>query len=273
MAALLLSGLFAATPLGGGADGSVSSFQALAGAVVLHADVSYRRYIAAANDTPESIAKRFHIQVGGFYKLNNLLAGQELTAGKSYKIPYDPKYGADYRPPSIYGEGGSYGATTYGDSQWTSKAGDPPNEVPCGVDGHGVPTAYQLQPPNPGSHFVAGRGFSWFHDGIDLGGPRGNPIRAAQAGEVIWAGYANDGFGFSIKINHCFHLSTAYCHLDALNVQVHDHVQPGDVIGFEGSTGWSTAPHLHFKVNADNVAVDPLPYYGGDMNRLAGATP
>jgi len=268
MAALLVSGLFAVTPLGSSADGTASSFQALSGAVVLHSDVSYHFYIAQFNDTPESVAKQFHVQVGGIYKLNNLLAGQELTVGKSYKIPDDPTYGADYRPPSAYAATAEYGATTYGDSMWASHAGEPPPEVPCGVDGHGSPAAYQLQAPNPGAHWV--RGFTWYHNGVDLATTRGNPIKAAQSGEVIWAGWANDGFGWSVKINHCFHISTAYGHMDALNVHVHDIVQPGDTIGFEGSTGWSTGPHLHFMVEYDNVPIDPMPYYGYSQAKIDG---
>jgi LysM repeat protein len=268
MGAMLMSGLFAVTPLGSSADGSASSFQALSGVVVLHSDVSYHFYIAQFNDTPESVAARFHVKVGGIYKLNGLLAGQELTVGKSYKIPDDPNYGADYRPPPVYAAEATYGATTYGNSMWASHAGEPPPEVPCGVDGHGTSVNYQLKPPNPNSNWV--RGFTWYHNGVDMSAPRGNPIKAAQAGEVIWAGYANDGFGWSIKINHCFHISTAYGHMDALNVKVHDIVQPGDTIGFEGSTGWSTGPHLHYMVEYDNVPIDPMPYYGYSHNAICG---
>jgi septal ring factor EnvC (AmiA/AmiB activator) len=55
-----------------------------------------------------------------------------------------------------------------------------------------------------------------------------------------------------------------------LNVQVHDIVQPGDTIGFEGSTGWSTGPHLHFMVELDNVPIDPMPYYGNNRNTITG---
>jgi murein DD-endopeptidase MepM/ murein hydrolase activator NlpD len=273
MTAILVSGLFAATPLGSSAadDGIASSFQALSGAVVLHSDVSYHWYVANVNDTPESVAKAQHVQVGGIYELNGLLAGQELTVGKTYKIPDDPKYGLNYRPPQLYDTTATYGQTTYGDSMWASHAGDPPPEAPCGVDGHGVPSGYQLfnQSPNPGSHWV--RGFTWFHNGVDLAATNGNPIRAAQAGEVVWAGWANDGFGYSVKINHCFHISTAYGHMQQLLVHVHNYVQPGDVIGLEGSTGWSTGPHLHFMVEVDNVPVDPMPYYNNNQTTITTA--
>jgi len=275
MTSILVSGLFAVTPLGSSADsasgGFASSFQALSGAVVLHSDVSYHWYVATWNDTPESVAKAQHVQVGGIYKLNGLLAGQELTVGKTYKIPDDPNYGRGYFPPQLYDTTAVYGQTTYGDSMWASHAGDPPPEAPCGVDGHGVPTGYQLQnqSPNPGSHWV--RGFTWFHNGVDLAATNGNPIRAVQAGEVIWAGWANDGFGYSVKINHCFHISTAYGHMQQVLVHVHSFVQPGDVIGLEGSTGWSTGPHCHFMVEVDNQPVDPMPYYGYSQLKITTA--
>jgi murein DD-endopeptidase MepM/ murein hydrolase activator NlpD len=268
MACIVVSGLFAATPLGSGASGYSSSFQALSGAVILRADADYFFYTAQPGDTPEKLATKFTVQVGGIYKLNNLLAGEELTVGKTYKIPHSATFGADYKPPSLYAAVADYGATTYGSSMWTSRAGDPPPEVPCGPDGHGTPIGYGLVAPNPGSGWV--RGFTWFHNGVDMSAPRGVPIKAAQAGEVVWAGWANDGFGFSVKINHCNHISTAYGHMDALNVQVHDKVQPGDTIGFEGSTGWSTGPHLHFMVELDNVPIDPMPYYGYDRNKITG---
>ncbi len=268
MAALVASGLFAVTPLGSSADGGgfASSFQALSGAVVLHSDVSYHWYVAQWNDTPELVARTQHVQVGGIYKLNGLLGGQELTVGKTYKIPDDPNYGKGYLPPQAYQTVATYGQTTYGDSMWASHAGDPPPEAPCGIDGHGAPANYLLGAPNPGSHWV--RGFTWFHNGVDLAATNGNPIRAAQAGEVIWAGWANDGFGYSIKINHCFHISTAYGHMQQLLVHVHDYVQPGDIIGLEGSTGWSTGPHCHFMVEVDNVPVDPMPYYSYSQSKI-----
>jgi murein DD-endopeptidase MepM/ murein hydrolase activator NlpD len=269
MAWIVVTALFAAAPLGGGASGYSSSFQALSGAVILRADADYFYYTAQAGDEVETIAAKFHVQIGGIYELNNMFAEEQITIGKTYKIPRSSTYGADYKPPSLYNATAVYGATTYGNTMWTSHAGDPPPEAPCGPDGHGTPTAYGLISPNPGSTWV--RGFSWYHNGVDMANTRGVPIKAAQAGEVIWSGWANDGFGFSVKINHCSHISTAYGHMDAPNVNVHDYVQPGDTIGFEGSTGWSTGPHVHLLVEVDNVPVDPMPYYGNSRAAITGS--
>ena len=90
----------------------------------------------------------------------------------------------------------------------------------------------------------------------------GNPIKAAQAGEVIWAGWDVGGLGYSVKINNCYGISTVYGHMESLLVKTGAEVQQGEQIGLEGSTGWSTGPHLHFMVEVNNNPVDPSPYYG-----------
>ena len=267
MTCILVTGMFAITPLGASANNSISSFQAISGSIILNKDPAYFWYTATFNDTPESIAKRFSVQVGGIYELNGLLAGQEISVGIAYKIPQDPTYGADYRPQSYVPIAGS-GTTTFGNSPWTSIAGDPApgSEVVCGPNGNGNPMAYQLHSPNWGSNWV--RGFTWYHNGVDIAAAEGNPIHAAQAGQVIWAGWDVGGLGNSVKINHCNHISTVYGHMDKLLVKAGDLVQQGDPIGLEGSTGWSTGPHLHFMVEVDNVPVDPMAYYNYNTNSV-----
>jgi hypothetical protein len=264
---ILVTGLFAVTPLGSSADGSMSSFQALSGAVLWHNSVSFHWYVALVGDTVESIASAQHVQVGGIYELNSLYAGQEITVNKEYKIPDDPFYGKNFRPPSLITAG--YGKTVLGDSPWTSIAGDPQEGALCGPNGNGNPTAYHLVSPNPGSHWV--RGFTWYHNGVDIAANAGNPIRAAQDGEVIWAGWDFYGLGYSIKINNCFHIATVYGHMEQLLVKAGQNVHAGDIIGLEGSTGFSTGPHLHFMVEVDNNPVDPMAYYSWSVCRVTGA--
>jgi murein DD-endopeptidase MepM/ murein hydrolase activator NlpD len=259
MVCILVTGLFAVTPLGSSADSSESSFQALAGSIVWQTAPSFHWYWAKFGDSVESIAQQFNVQVGGIYEMNNLLAGQEITVGKAYKIPDDPLYGKDFRPQSIVVSSGGNGATTFGDSPWTSIAGTPPPEAICGPNGNGDPASYQLQSPNKGAAWV--RGFSWFHNGVDIASPAGHPITAAQSGQVIWAGWDVGGLGYSVKINHCNGVSTVYGHMEQLLVKVGQNVEVGDTVGLEGSTGWSTGPHLHFMVEWYNNPVDPLGYY------------
>jgi murein DD-endopeptidase MepM/ murein hydrolase activator NlpD len=271
-ACLIFSGLFAVAPLNGsGVDAATGGtpFQALSGAVVWHAQVDFFMYVAATGDTLDSVATKFNCQIGGIYELNNMLSGEELQVGKAYKIPKDPNYGMYYRPASYYVAG--YGATTYTSSPWTSNAGVPPPGALCGptpqrtgADPDNIAdynlASFQLGVPNPGAYFV--RGFTWYHNGDDLANPAGTPIHATQSGEVIFAGWDNGGGGNAVKINNCNHIATFYCHMEQLLVQVHQMVNAGDVIGLEGSTGWSTGPHLHYTVEWDNVPVDPLQFYG-----------
>lgn len=261
IACILVTGIFAITPLGASASNSISSFQAISGSIVLNKDPAFFWYTAVWGDTPESIAKKFGVEVGGIYELNNLLAGQEISVGIAYKIPQDPTYGKDYRPLSFVPSGGD-GTTTFGNSPWTSIAGDPApgSEVVCGPNGNGNPMGYKLHSPNWNSYWV--RGFTWYHNGVDMAANEGNPIHAAQSGEVIWAGWDVGGLGWSVKINHCDHVSTVYGHMMKLLVKTGDTVLVGDTIGLEGSTGWSTGPHLHFMVEWNNSPVDPMAYYG-----------
>jgi murein DD-endopeptidase MepM/ murein hydrolase activator NlpD len=109
--------------------------------------------------------------------------------------------------------------------------------------------------------------FQAFHPGIDIAAPLYTPIHAAAAGRVTWAGYAAPGqrhysYGLCVIIQHNAHFSTLYAHLDdqkyGLQVRVGDIVQQGQVIGYEGLTGWTTGPHLHFEIRQDNVQVNPL---------------
>lgn len=262
MTAILATGIFAVTPMGSSDSTRVSAFQAIAGSVVWQKSPSYFLYTARPGDDVEALAKQFKVQIGGIYELNGLLAGQELVIGIAYKIPTDPNYGATFRPPTYVVTSSSGGGNVFGSNWWNSVSGTPDPESPCAPDGHGNPLGYKLHSPNWGSHWV--RGFTWYHNGDDVAAAAGNPIHAAQSGQVIWAGWdGTNGLGWSVKINNCNHISTLYGHMQKVLVKPGDFVLAGDVVGLEGSTGWSTGPHLHFMVEWDNVPVDPFPYFTG----------
>ena len=98
------------------------------------------------------------------------------------------------------------------------------------------------------------------HTGIDLAAPYGTPIMAADTGQVIWVGWDWSGLGWAVKINHGNYIATIYGHMDHYIVRVGQNVTRGQVIGYEGSTGASTGPHIHFMVLLHNVWVDPQLY-------------
>lgn len=98
-----------------------------------------------------------------------------------------------------------------------------------------------------------------FHQGIDVGAPRGTSIYAAADGVIEMARY-NGGMGRTIIIDHPYGHKTLYAHLIDYKVKEGEEVKKGDVIGFVGSTGFSTGPHLHYEVHWEGEPVDPMEF-------------
>lgn len=95
------------------------------------------------------------------------------------------------------------------------------------------------------------------HDGLDLGAKSGTPIKAAEQGIVITAGYLT-GYGNTVIILHGDGISTLYGHQSKIAVKKGDKVTRGQTIGYVGSTGYSTGPHLHFGVMDNGTPVNPI---------------
>jgi murein DD-endopeptidase MepM/ murein hydrolase activator NlpD len=136
-------------------------------------------------------------------------------------------------------------------------------------------------PPAPGSVRAAGglpaglplasarltSGFGWRthplsggwrpHSGVDLAAPHGSPIVATAGGVVGTAGWSG-GYGLLVAVSHGDGVQTRYGHLSRLAVAPGQQVAAGQVIGYVGSTGDSTGPHLHYEVRVDGRAIDPL---------------
>jgi murein DD-endopeptidase MepM/ murein hydrolase activator NlpD len=104
-------------------------------------------------------------------------------------------------------------------------------------------------------------GWRWgrLHEGIDIGVSYGTPIHAAASGTVIYCGWES-GYGNLTVLDHGGNLATAYGHQSSIAVGCGQHVAQGDVIGYVGSTGHSTGPHLHFEVRVNGSPVDPMGY-------------
>lgn len=147
-------------------------------------------------------------------------------------------------------------ALTFG--HWTGVAATPPPLLE--------------QPPGAWASPVPGRVTSKFgrrlhpilgvwkmHTGVDMSGKTGTPIIAVASGKVTHSG-PRGGYGNLVTIEHAGGLETRYAHQSKVAVSVGDRVLAGQVIGYVGSTGMSTGPHLHFEVRQDGNPVDPLPY-------------
>ncbi|MBN1885446.1 MAG: M23 family metallopeptidase [Candidatus Krumholzibacteriota bacterium] len=98
-----------------------------------------------------------------------------------------------------------------------------------------------------------------YHAGIDIGVPRGTPVRAAAPGTVVEAGW-DDIWGYYVLLDHGVGIKTLYGHNGRLVVMKGERVGRGQTVAFSGDTGRSSAPHLHFAVTENNVPVDPLKY-------------
>lgn len=96
-----------------------------------------------------------------------------------------------------------------------------------------------------------------FHTGVDLAGPNHSAIKAADSGDVLYSGWYG-GYGKVVIVGHGNGLATLYAHLSKAAVSQGSTVHKGDVVGYEGTTGFSTGPHLHFEVRVNGKPNNPL---------------
>ena len=102
-------------------------------------------------------------------------------------------------------------------------------------------------------------GIRRFHTGIDLAGPNHAAIRAADSGNVLYTGWYG-GYGKVVIVSHGKGMATLYAHLSKIAATSGANIAKGDVIGYEGTTGFSTGPHLHFEVRIDGKPNNPIAY-------------
>ncbi len=113
-------------------------------------------------------------------------------------------------------------------------------------------------------------GYTKMHKGLDFAAPRGTPIYAAGNGTVEYAG-RNGAFGNYVRIRHNSEYSTAYAHMKAVNTRKGRRVKQGQVIGYVGSTGRSTGPHLHYEILRGKKQVNPFRVKMPSGRKLKGA--
>ena len=142
------------------------------------------------------------------------------------------------------------------------------NVAGSGSSSNVTPSTSGFVSPLPGGAYVT-CAYGWrihpiwgdrrFHSGVDLAASQGTPIYAVAAGTVTTATYG-DANGYYVALSHGNGYGSVYCHMTNYIVSVGDSVSQGQVIGYVGSTGWSTGPHLHFEIHVNGSAVNPMDY-------------
>ncbi|HEY8396938.1 MAG TPA: M23 family metallopeptidase [Flavihumibacter sp.] len=103
------------------------------------------------------------------------------------------------------------------------------------------------------------------HAGLDFAAPQGTPIYATANGTVKLAGNTGNGYGNHVIINHGYGYETLYGHMYRIKAKVGQKVKRGEIIGYVGSTGKSTGPHLHYEVHKNSKRLDPVYFFYNDL--------
>jgi murein DD-endopeptidase MepM/ murein hydrolase activator NlpD len=237
----------------------------LPGDTLLILPVNGIQYTTAEGETIQSIAEKFKVAPfaiidSEYNRLQNARPETSLPANFTLIVPggsstqkaryWNP--GIVTRPAVVTGGSGA-SANAAGEISFGGGPGS------CGYQPNvGGSGSLRL----PIARYTVIRGFFPGHSGIDLAAPPGTPVFAADGGTVIFAGWSNWGYGYSIVLAHGSML-TLYGHLSRINVRCGQQVSAGTPIGAVGSSGQSSGPHLHFEVRpGGGEPVNPVGYVG-----------
>ena len=162
---------------------------------------------------------------------------------KEYKEAKHQEWLATYVPPTT----------------WPSDDTTPSDKVPSS-SGWVCPVPYYTLTSPFGMRVHPIRGTWTMHNGVDMAAAQGTPIYAAKSGRVTVASFQAGGAGYYVSINHGDGFSSIYMHMTHYIVSPGMYVNAGQVIGYVGSTGGSTGPHLHFGISYNGKYVNPMNY-------------
>jgi len=213
---------------------------------ILPIDGVYHTIIAG--ESVASIAAKYEVEPAALYnEWNDLEEKEQPREGQQLVVPGGKGEEVAWQPPPRYPSPGPSGYS-YGICSGMGTTGPGANgwfALPTGS--YAVSGWYFRDPRNPG------------HIGLDYRCRMGDPIVAADSGVVTIAGW-NGGYGIMIQINHGNGFVTRYGHFSQLAVGCGHAVYQGDLLGYCGSTGWSSGPHLHFEIRHNGVPQDPMAY-------------
>lgn len=237
-----------------------------------------RTYMVRNGDTVYGVSRIFNTTTTALVKLNKipkpytLRVGQTLKLSGSGQVAVVTSRSEDISPqimPRIE-SGGQVervalpSVTPPPEPVKDGAQAKPPIEPAVIVtDTRGIPGKGFLRPV--GGKVLSGYGpkkDGLHNDGINIKAARGDGVRAAQSGQVVYAGDAIDGYGNLILIRHTNGYVTAYAHLDKMLVKKGDTIKRGQVIGKVGSTGHVSEPQLHFEIRQGKEALNPAPLIG-----------
>jgi murein DD-endopeptidase MepM/ murein hydrolase activator NlpD len=200
-----------------------------------------------AGETVASIAVDYEVDPAVLYNEWNDLEEEQPREGQLLVAPGARGEEVSWEPPPRYPSPGPAGYS-YGVCSGVQSTGPGGNGwfiLPTGS--YEVSGWYFHDPRNPG------------HIGLDYRCRRGDPIMAADNGVVTIAGWSG-GYGILVEINHGNGFVTRYGHFDSIAVGCGHSVYQGSLLGYCGSTGWSSGPHLHFEIRFNGVPQDPMAY-------------
>lgn len=204
-------------------------------------------------ETGYGISRRYGVNLNALMRLNGIRKPYRLSVGQVLKLPGGAKAAPAAQTAS---------ASTAPASRPTARTAPMPAPAARSASGFDWPVEGQIAsrfgPKEGGLH----------NDGINILAKRGAPVRSAEAGVVVYASNALEGYGNLLLLKHADGWLTAYAHNERLLVNKGDSVKKGQVIARVGSTGGVTDPQLHFEIRKGRRALDPLDYL---KSRVAAA--